>query len=315
MLQKAACGIRVQVRRQSALTYNRLASACQIYFARRSDAKDGRHRPRRTGSHPLEVVARSVQKRLALAVVLGIFALLSWLQSGCLRASTQGESDTFMTAYSDSGCSVLRFDHRGALILAQFSILRSRATLVIGAGTSSRRLFLIPYGLTLFQVCLRPSPKLANLQSAACLLFCGTAVFPPIRNRLCFVEEPRLLATTFEERAPCGRSPECRLDGGPRRGRRIALHNGRSAVYPTSCSIAVTLARCGSIFVGVPVALLSTSALVLLWIRRRSMLDLADGRNVHLPDGDATSYYPDPSRFSAAGTPRGSSASSAAVWS
>jgi ABC-type dipeptide/oligopeptide/nickel transport system permease subunit len=79
-----------------------------------------------------------VQKRLALAVVLGIFVAFVLVTVGVLAGMHSRRLDTFMTAYltgmfvCDSITAVLLF--------AQFSILRLRATLVIASGYLFRRL-------------------------------------------------------------------------------------------------------------------------------------------------------------------------------
>jgi len=85
------------------------------------------------------------QKRLAIAVVIGILAVF-FMITGPLSGIRPGPIAAFLPAYltamfvNDSITAILLF--------AQFSILRSRAILVIASGYLFTALILIPYILT-----------------------------------------------------------------------------------------------------------------------------------------------------------------------
>ena len=236
------------------------------------------------------------QKRLALAVVLGIFVAFVLVTVGVLAGIHPRRIDTFMTAYltgmfvCDSITAVLLF--------AQFSILRLRATLVIASGYLFTALVLIPYGLT-FPGVLAPVSEIGSLQSAACLFILWHCGFP------LFVIGYALL----KDAAPSKRN--LKSAPGVAIARSVALTVLLVAVGALPCITGGALlphimldrghfSPLWIYLVGVPVALLSTSALVLLWVRQRSMLDLwlMVVMFIYLMEMP-TSYYPDPNRFSA----------------
>src|SRR6476620_10403871 len=83
------------------------------------------------------------QKRLALAVVLGLFAVFVLITAGPLAGVRPGRVDAFVPAYA---AAMFACDSITAILLyAQFSILRSRATLVIASGYLFTALILIPW--------------------------------------------------------------------------------------------------------------------------------------------------------------------------
>ena len=117
------------------------------------------------------------QKRLALAVVLGIVVVFLVITVGLLSGMQTRRIDAFLPAYltamfvCDSITAILLF--------AQFSILRSRAILVIASAYLFTALILIPYILT-FPGVFVPTPEIGGLQSAAwvyVLWHCGFPLF------------------------------------------------------------------------------------------------------------------------------------------
>jgi uncharacterized membrane protein len=104
------------------------------------------------------------QKRLALAVVLGILVVFVLITLGLLSGMRVRRIDAFLPAYltamfvCDSITAILLF--------AQFSILRSRAILVIASAYLFTALILIPYVVT-FPGVLGATPEIGGLQSAA----------------------------------------------------------------------------------------------------------------------------------------------------
>src|SRR6476620_8404302 len=117
------------------------------------------------------------QKRLALAVVLGLFAVFVLITAGPLAGVRPGRVDAFVPAYA---AAMFACDSITAILLfAQFSILRSRAALVIASAYLFTALILIPYILT-FPGVFVPTGLLGGLQSSASiyvLWHCGFPLF------------------------------------------------------------------------------------------------------------------------------------------
>src|SRR6187551_3730329 len=119
----------------------------------------------------------TAQKRLALLAVLGILLVFILLTAGVISSSGTIQIPAFLPAYltamfvCDSITSILLF--------AQFSILRSRALLIIASAYLYTALILIPYVLA-FPGVLSPTGVIGGLQSAAWLYVlwhCGFPVF------------------------------------------------------------------------------------------------------------------------------------------
>jgi len=236
-----------------------------------------------------------VQKRLALAVVLAILAAFILITVGVLSGFRTRRIDSFVPAYltamfvCDSITAVLLF--------AQFSTSRLRSTLVIASGYLFTALVVIMYALT-FPGVFGPTPEIGSFQSAGCLFILWHCGFP------LFVIAYALL----KDQAPSKRF----LKGTPRAAiaRSVALTVALVAVGAFPCIAGGDLLpqivlRSGGFtilfvyLVALPVALLSSCAMILLWRRQRSMLDLwlmvvMFVFLIEMP----TSYYPDPSRFS-----------------
>src|SRR6202047_3619705 len=115
------------------------------------------------------------QNRLALAVVLALLVAF-FITAGPLSSINLGRIDAFVPAYATA---VLVNDSITAVLLfAQFSILRSRALLVIASGYLFTSLTLIPWMLT-FPGLLAPMGLLgAGLQSTTWLYILWHAGFP-----------------------------------------------------------------------------------------------------------------------------------------
>jgi signal transduction histidine kinase len=236
-----------------------------------------------------------VQKRLALAVVLAILAAFILITVGVLSGFRTRRIDSFVPAYltaifvCDSITAVLLF--------AQFSILRLRSTLVIASGYLFTALVVIMYALT-FPGVFGPTPAIGSFQSAGCLFILWHCGFPLF-----------VIAWALSQNEAPGKRY---LKGTPRAAiaRSVALTVALVAVGAFPClaggdllpQIVLPSGGFTILFVylvAVPVALLSGCAIILLWRRQRSMLDLwlmvvMFVFLIEMP----TSYYPDPSRFS-----------------
>jgi len=187
------------------------------------------------------------------------------------------------------------------LLFAQFTILRSPALLIIANGYVFTALILIPYTLT-FPGVIGPQSWMGGLQSPAGLYVIWHSVFPTF-----------VIAYTLLRKA------DRRLSRWQLATRRKALATIALSVSFTICLVLVAAAVCiaGEPFlpgimsdelsfsalypyaVGVPDVSLSVCALIMLWIRRRSALDIWLMVVMFLYAVDMPlSYYPAPIRYS-----------------
>ena len=236
------------------------------------------------------------QKRLALGVVLGLVVVFVLISVGLLSGAQTRRIDAFLPAYLSA---MFVCDSITAILLfAQFSILRSRAILVIASAYLFTALILIPYAFS-FPGVFAPGPAIGGLQSAAWLYVLWHCGFP------LFVMSYAVLK---------GGSTYTRLSKSTPRA---AIANSVALTVALVCVAALVCiagdallphlmldsGRFSSLWpylVGAPIALASTSSLVVLWLRRRSMLDywLMVVMFLYLIEVPL-SYYPAPSRFSA----------------
>ncbi len=167
------------------------------------------------------------QKRLALAVVLGILVVFALITVGPLKGVQLGRVDAFVPAYATA---MFVCDSITAILLyAQFSILRSRAILVIASGYLFTALILIPWILVFPGVFAPSGPDGRHAEYVMALLLPALRL-SPVRHRLCLLEGCGSQQAILAGHGACGDRPECRLDGGPRLGGGISLHSGRSAI-------------------------------------------------------------------------------------
>jgi LPXTG-motif cell wall-anchored protein len=235
------------------------------------------------------------QKQLALAVVLAIMAVFILITVGVVSGVHTRRLDSFVPAYLTAlfVCDSMT----AALLFAQFSLLRLRATLVIASGYLFAALVLIPYALT-FPGVFGPMPEIGSFQSAGCIFILWHCGFP------LFV----IIYVLSKDQAPSKRH----LTTPPRTaiGWSVTFTVALVLIGALPCiaggdSLPEIVLQTGGFtvqwlyFVAIPVSLLTGSAIILLWRRRRSMLDLwlmvvMFVFLIEMP----TSYYPDPSRFS-----------------
>jgi len=210
------------------------------------------------------------QRRLALAVVLALLLAFFITEVGPLSIIQLERIDAFVPAYATA--MFVNDTITAVLLFAQFSILRSRALLAIANGYLFTALMLIPWMLT-FPGVFAPGGLLgAGLQSTSWLYtlwHAGFAMFVIAYALLRDADPARRLwrgsagaaillsvamtaavvcATTFVVTAGDALLPRINLD---------PLHFSTLWLYIAAC-----------------LALLSVIALISLWIRRRSVLDL-----------------------------------------
>src|SRR5262245_58819923 len=117
----------------------------------------------------------AAQKWLASTVVLGILVIFALITFGPLKGVNLGRVDAFVPAYVTA---MFVCDSITAILLyAQFSIVHSRATLVIASGYLFTALILIPFVLV-FPGVFAPGNLIGGLQSTSFLWMSQHAGFP-----------------------------------------------------------------------------------------------------------------------------------------
>ena len=182
------------------------------------------------------------------------------------------------------------------ILYAQFSILRSRAILVIAAGYLFMALILIPYALV-FPGMWVPGNLVGGMQSTSWVYFIQHAVFPLFVIRYAFLKD----AAPAEQSWP----------GAARAAitQSVAFTAALVSMVGFLCiageawlpRVTVDATRLSPLwpYVGASVALFSGAGIVVLWVRGRSVLDLWLMVVLFLLFMDKPlSYYPDPARFS-----------------
>jgi PAS domain S-box-containing protein len=126
------------------------------------------------------------QKRLALGVVL-VLLVAFLLTAGPLSSVQLARIDPFIPAYASA--MFVNDSITAVLLFAQFSILRSRALLAIASGYVFTALMLVPWMLTFPGVFASSGLLGAGLQSTACLYIVWHAGFPAFVTAYAFLKE------------------------------------------------------------------------------------------------------------------------------
>ena len=235
-----------------------------------------------------------VQKRLALAIVLGISVVFILIIAGPFHGVRLGRLDAFIPAYVTA--MFVNDSITAILLYAQFFILRSRAILVIASGYLFMALVLIPYALV-FPGMWVPGNLVGGMQSTSWVYFIQHAVFPLFVIRYALLKDA---------------APSKQIWQGTARAaitQSVALTAALVCVVAFICiageallpRVTVDATRLSPLwpYVGASVALFSLAGIVVLWIRGRSVLDLWLMVVLFLLFIDKPlSYYPDPARFS-----------------
>jgi signal transduction histidine kinase len=209
------------------------------------------------------------QKRLALGIVACLLTAL-YLVIGPFGGRQFAAVQSFVAVYTTA---MFVIDAVTAILLyAQYSVLRSRAILVIASAYLFNALLIVPYVLA-FPGVLAPRGVVGGMQTTAHLYLVWHCAFP------LFVIGYALLKDKASDRRPAGEKFGAAV-----------LH---SVVWTTAGAAVVAVlciqGRSGlpqimlddSRFVpnwlsvvGAPIAVLCSVALLVLWLRRRSILDL-----------------------------------------
>jgi signal transduction histidine kinase len=236
------------------------------------------------------------QNRLALGIVLAVFAVFVAIAGGLFSGFQPVRIDAFIPAYATA--MFVNDMFTAILLFSQFSMLRSRALLVIATGYLFTALILLPWILT-FPGLFAPKGLIGGLQSTSALYLIWHGGF------LLYMVGYALTKDS---------------DWGKHIWRGTVSSAVAWSVATTVLVVAVAALVCTAgepllprvasdttrftplwlYFVGAPIAALAVCALTLLWKRRRSALDLwlmvvACLYLVEVP----LSIYPDAIRFSA----------------
>jgi signal transduction histidine kinase len=257
---------------------------------RKADAAD----PGDSGFVLSDLPPTPVQNRLALGIVLGLITAL-YLVLGPFGGIQLGAVPSFVAVYTTA--MFVTDSITAILLFAQFSILRSRAILAIASGYLFTALLIVPYVLA-FPGVLAPDGVIGGLQTSAHLYLLWHCGFP------LFVIAYALLKDEAQGRRQA-------------RGT-VGAAIFRSVVWTAAAATTVTALslRDGAPLprimldqsrfvpewpwvVGAPIAALCTLALIVLWRRRRSILDLflmvvLCAYLIEIPPH----YFPFPARFS-----------------
>jgi signal transduction histidine kinase len=234
------------------------------------------------------------QKRLALFLVLFLLLVYVLITVGPFSDVRTKPVSAFVPAYA---MAMFVCDSITAILLfTQYSVVRSRAILIIASGYLYTALVLIPWILT-FPGVFTPGSLLGGMQSTSWLYFFQHAGLP------LFVIGYAL----SKDADPGKRVPHGKLSASIAVS--VALTVALVAAVAVFCiggeamlpQVVLDSLHLGPLwpYVFAPVALLSVAALVVLWLRRRSVLDLwlmvvMCLYTIEIP----LSYYPSPIRFS-----------------
>ena len=239
----------------------------------------------------------ATHKWLAAGVVVGISMLFALISAGPLKDVQPGRVIAFVPIYATA---MFVCDSITALLLyAQFSIVRSRATLVIASGYLFMALMLIRWTLV-FPGFLAPAGLMGGLQSTSWVYFLQHAGFSLfvigyVLSRQGSAQAARRWKGSTAHHCECRRNVLATVV--------VAAYVciAKEALLPkVVLDTVVSLAAAELAIVGVPVALLSLVA-----VGRRTLEpathrsgSVADGGHVAVAVEMPLSFYPDPERFS-----------------
>ena len=234
------------------------------------------------------------QKRMALAIVLGVLVAYVLIVVGPLHGMRLGRLDAFIPAYVTA--MFVNDSITAILLYAQFSILRSRAILVIASGYLFMALMLIPY-ILVFPGVFVPGNFVGGMQSTSWVYFLQHAGFPLFVIAYALLKDAAPNKQIWQGTARAAIIQSVALTAALVSAAAYLCIVGE-ALLPRVTVSATVLSPLWP-YVGASVALVSAAAIVVLWLRRRSVLDLWLLVVLFLLFMDKPlSYYPDPVRFS-----------------
>jgi signal transduction histidine kinase len=234
------------------------------------------------------------QKRLAIGIVLTLLTAL-YLVLGPFGGMQLGVIHSFVAVYTTA--TFVTDSITAILLFAQFSILRSRAILVIASGYLFTALLIVPYVLA-FPGVISPNGVVGGLQTSAHLYLLSHCGFPLFVIGYALSKD---------------KDPDMRVS---RKGVRSSVLVSVALTATVATALAILSIRGTRVLprimldpsrfvpewiyvVGAPIGALCALALVVLWLRRRSILDLflmvvLCAYLIEIPPH----YYPFPARFS-----------------
>jgi signal transduction histidine kinase len=235
-----------------------------------------------------------LQKRLALAVVGGIIAVFLAITIGPFKGVRIPRFDSFVPIYA---ATIFVCDTITALLLyAQYAILRARATLVIASGYLFAALIVIPWILA-FPGLFGSAGVMGGLQSTSWIYFFQHAGFSLFVIGYALNKDEEAGTRAFRGTL----RTQLAVSAGLTLALVLAIAWVAFADEPLLPHVVLDSTHLGPLwpYAGAPVALTSVAAMVLLWQRRRTVVDLwlmvvMLLFSVEIP----LSYYPTPERFS-----------------
>lgn len=234
------------------------------------------------------------QKRLALGIVLALFVALA-LVTGPFGGMQLGAIHSFVAVYTTA---MFVTDLITSIILfAQFSILRSRAILVIASGYLFTALLIVPYVLA-FPGVLSPTGMVGGLQTSAHLYLLWHCGFPLFVIGYAFSKDNGAWKEVPAEKVRSAIVGSILWTGAGAMAAALLCINGGPGL-PRIMLDQSNFVPNWPYVVGAPIALLCISALTVLWFRRQSILDLVlmvvlCTYLIEIPPH----FYPAPARFS-----------------
>jgi signal transduction histidine kinase len=234
------------------------------------------------------------QKRLALGIVLGLMTAL-YLVVGLFGGVQLGTIYSFVAVYT-TGMFVTDLI-TAILLYAQFSILRSRAILVIASGYLFTAFLIVPYVLA-FPDVLAPNGVIGGLQTTAYLYLlwhCGFPLFV-LGYTVSKDEDPSRRFAQGDVRSAILRSVAWTVAGA---AALTLLCVRGTAALPRIMVDRYRFVPEWPYLVAAPILALCSLALLVLWSRRRSVLDfflmvVLCAYLIEIPP----QYYPVMARFS-----------------
>lgn len=209
------------------------------------------------------------QKRLAAGIVIGLTVAL-YLVVGPFGGRQLGAMHSFVAVYTTA---MFVTDLITAILLyAQFSILRSRAILVIASGYLFTALLIVPY-VVAFPGVLAPNGLAGGLQTTAHLYFIWHCGFPLFVIGYALVKDHEHFGRIAQDRIGHAISISAGLTFTAAVAATIWTMNG-GALLPVIMLDESRFVPNWIYVVGAPIATLCAIALVVLWRRWRSILDL-----------------------------------------
>src|SRR5712671_610580 len=209
------------------------------------------------------------QKRLALVLVLAL--LVAWLiTDGALSTVQLGRIDAFIPAYATA--MFVNDSITAVLLFAQFSIFRSRAFLAIASAYLFNALVVIPWMLT-FPGVFAPSGLLgAGLQSTSWLYILWHSGFPIFVIVYALLKDADSARRLWQGSAGAAILSSVALTTAA-----VCVATFLIITYdPLLPRLMLDTTRRSAFwyYVAAPMTLLSVLALIVLWVRWRSVLDL-----------------------------------------